>query len=554
MAFWGIEVKPGKPYTHSSKDGRGRLRISQATLATGSATIKSLVQCNVGDKSPVLLCALLPDKTESLQLDLEFDEAEDVIFSVIGPRGVYLTGYYVGHSRHSIMQDDTESYGEDIANSEESNHCSDDDEDEYEDSFINDDEPDPLTPSPVSSIRDDDDDDDDGEYLKKKKRDVKGGRKRLKKKCQIFESDDDDDDEMEVIEIDDEKSSPVSLATGKKIKKETKYELEKETNTAVDLKDEVNGHVVNGETEGKEDEPNEVMLESKSKPKNKKRGESKEKKDTVPISVNENNALNGDKNTNNVDDKSVLEAVANEESLQDPINEVKTKKKKTKKGTVVKADDENLLVVKDEEKLNDTGVGNSEDNVKPKKKRKTRGNSLEKQDDDQQPIDKSFGIDSNQLDNGNHSEEKKAKKKKRRTNKTPDVDENDEKVEKEIKSEKMEECNKKILSNGLVIEDLVTGNTKGKIAAPGKKVKVQYVVKLKENGQVIDSNGESSYKFKLGDKQVIEGLNVGLDGMRVGDKRRLTIPPSMSLGYKGTGENVPPNSWLVYDVEMCSIH
>ncbi|KAI3764697.1 hypothetical protein L2E82_14710 [Cichorium intybus] len=551
MAFWGIEVKPGKPYTHSSKDGRGRLRISQATLATGSATIKSLVQCNVGDKSPVLLCALLPDKTESLQLDLEFDEAEDVIFSVIGPRGVYLTGYYVGHSRHSIMQDDTESYGEDIANSEESNHYSDDDEDEYEDSFINDDEPDPLTPSPVSSIRDDDDDDDDddGEYLKKKKRDVKGGRKRLNKKCQIFESDD-DDDEMEVIEIDDEKSSPISLATGKKNKKETKDELDKETKTAVDLKDEVNGHVVNGETEGKGDEPNEVP-ESKSKPKNKKRGASKEKKDTASISVNENNAINGDKNSNNVDDKSALEAVANEESLQVPINEVKTKKKKTKKGNAVKADDEDLLVVKDEEKLNDAGVGNSEDNVKPKKKRKTRGNSLEKQEDDQQPIDKCFDIDSNELDNGNHSEEKKAKKKKRRTNKTPDVD---EKVEKEIKSEKMEECNKKILSNGLVIEDLVTGNTKGKIAAPGKKVKVQYVVKLKENGQVIDSNGESPYKFKLGDKQVIEGLNVGLDGMRVGDKRRLTIPPSMSLGYKGTGENVPPNSWLVYDVEMCSVH
>lgn len=161
-------------------------------MAIGTATLKSLVQCNVGDKRPVLLCALLPNATESLQLDLEFDEAEDVVFSVVGPRGVYLTGYYVGHNRHSNMQDESypfvvngflcviilhheflyfhalvdmiahnfifpslwiqrESYGEDIANSEtrESDRCS--DEDEYEDSFINDDEPEPVTPSPVSS-------------------------------------------------------------------------------------------------------------------------------------------------------------------------------------------------------------------------------------------------------------------------------------------------------------------------------------------------------------------------------------------------------------------
>ncbi|CAH1429157.1 unnamed protein product [Lactuca virosa] len=566
MAFWGIEVKPGKPYTHSSKEGRGRLRISQATLATGSATKKSLVQCNVGDKSPVLLCALLPDKTESLQLDLEFDEAEDVIFSVIGPRGVYLTGYYVGHSRQSIVQDDSESYGEDIANSEtqESDHYS--DEDEYEDSFINDDEPEALTPSPISSDRDDDDDDDDdGEHMEKKKRDVNGGRRRLKKKCQFFES----DDEMVFVEIDDKNASPVasirninkSEDSGKKIKKETTSELDKETKNnddeyvdsqVLDSKDDVNVHLVNGKPEGKEAE---VVPESKSKPKKNKRGSSKVKKDTVPPCVDESNGLKVEKikqneeNPNNVDDKPVVEVVANEEA---PVNEVKTKKKKSKKGNAVK-DDDDVFVAKDDEKANNIGVGEvmAEDSVKPKKKRKARGNSIEmlaaenKQEDDLQPIDKNSGIDSKQLDNGNQSEEKKVKKKRR---KTTEVEEN-------TNMEVEKENNKKTLSNGLVIEELVTSNKpKGKVAAPGKKVKVEYVVKLKENGQVIDSNGESSYKFRLGDKQVIEGLNVGVDGMRVGDKRRLTIPPSMRLGYIGTGENVPPNSWLVYDVELCSVH
>lgn len=216
---------------------------------------------------------------------------------------------------------------------------------------------------------------------------------------------------------------------------------------------------------------------------------------------------------------------------------------------------DDVLVAKDDEKPSNMGVGEvmGEENVKPKKKRKARGNSVEvlgaenKQEDDLQPIDKNSGIDSKQLDNGNQSEEKKVKKKRRKTTEVEVEENRNMEVEKENK--------KKTLSNGLVIEELVTSNKpKGKVAAPGKKVKVEYVVKLKENGHVVDSNGESPYKFRLGDKQVIEGLNVGLDGMRVGDKRRLTIPPSMRLGYIGTGENVPPNSWLVYDVELCSVH
>ncbi|KAI3719233.1 hypothetical protein L6452_20128 [Arctium lappa] len=606
MSFWGIEVKPGKPYTHSSQSGRTRLRISQATLANGSATLKSLVQCNVGDKQPVLLCALLPTKIESLQLDLEFEEAEDVVFSVIGPRGVYLTGYYVGHNRQSNIQDESESYGEDIANSEtqESNHNS--DEDEYEDSFINDDEPEPVTPSPVSSSRDDD----EGEYLKNK-RNGNGGRKRLKKKYQVIES----DDEMGVQEIEDEDDFPISSicknkksqVSEEKTEKETKGELDRVTKTnddksksdgvhsgVLDSKDKVNVHLIDDKTKGKGDQPNmslpslvEVVPEGISKPKKKKQESTKEERATGPTSVDQ-------------------------PSVQVPLVEVKTKKKKkenTKKGNANKAEDEDhadplkdkihqfkvesnsinhdVLAAKDDKKPNDTsGVDHSfevlasaeivpEKNSKPKKKRKGRsevstdgtdGNLLagNKQEDDQQAVDKSSGIDSKQLSNGIQSAEKKVKKKRRKTSKTQEVEENTNmEVEKENKpsatepegkDEESESCNKKTLSNGLVIEELATGKSKGKVAALGRKVKVQYVVKLKENGQVIDSNGKSPRKFRLGDKEVMEGLNVGLDGMRVGDKRRLTIPPSMSSGYKGTGENVPPNSLLVYDVELPRLH
>lgn len=68
------------------------------------------VQCNVGDQSPVLLCSLLPEKTESCPLNLEFEEYDDVIFSVIGPRSVHLTGYFLGPSGNFGKESDDDSY------------------------------------------------------------------------------------------------------------------------------------------------------------------------------------------------------------------------------------------------------------------------------------------------------------------------------------------------------------------------------------------------------------------------------------------------------------
>lgn len=57
------------------------------------------VQCNAGNKSPILLCSLLPERIESCPLNLEFEEEYEVIFSVIGPRSVHLTGFYLASGR-----------------------------------------------------------------------------------------------------------------------------------------------------------------------------------------------------------------------------------------------------------------------------------------------------------------------------------------------------------------------------------------------------------------------------------------------------------------------
>ncbi|KAL0339350.1 UNVERIFIED_CONTAM: Peptidyl-prolyl cis-trans isomerase FKBP43 [Sesamum angustifolium] len=99
---------------------------------------------------------------------------------------------------------------------------------------------------------------------------------------------------------------------------------------------------------------------------------------------------------------------------------------------------------------------------------------------------------------------------------------------------------KRTLSNGLIIEEMLNGPRDGKVAAAGKKVKIYYTAMLKESGHIFDSNvGKSACKFRLGDEGIISGWNIGIDGMHVGDKRRLIIPPSMGYGKHGPGENVP---------------
>ncbi|GKE62767.1 peptidyl-prolyl cis-trans isomerase FKBP43 [Tanacetum coccineum] len=101
--------------------------------------LKSSVKCSVGGKRAVLLCTLVPNKIESMPLDLEFDETEDVKFSVIGSIGVYLTGYCIGPNQETNANNDIESDAEDISNSESLRSDYSSDNYNNRDSFIDDD-------------------------------------------------------------------------------------------------------------------------------------------------------------------------------------------------------------------------------------------------------------------------------------------------------------------------------------------------------------------------------------------------------------------------------
>ncbi|KAJ6761235.1 PEPTIDYLPROLYL ISOMERASE, partial [Salix purpurea] len=117
MSFWGIEVKPGKPYPYHSDDVQGKLRVTQATLGLGSSEERCILQCSVGHKSPIFLCSLLPGKAESCTLNLEFSD-ELVAFSVIGPRSIHLCGYFDSEKGDHLRDEYEYDSGETIADTE----------------------------------------------------------------------------------------------------------------------------------------------------------------------------------------------------------------------------------------------------------------------------------------------------------------------------------------------------------------------------------------------------------------------------------------------------
>lgn len=108
------------------------------------------------------------------------------------------------------------------------------------------------------------------------------------------------------------------------------------------------------------------------------------------------------------------------------------------------------------------------------------------------------------------------------------------------------------LASGLVYEDLVVGN--GKMADPGLTVNVHYTGWLTD-GTKFDSSLDRNqpFSFTLGQGQVIPGWDQGVKGMRVGGKRKLTIPPDLGYGAQGAGGVIPPNATLVFEVELLGL-
>ncbi len=105
----------------------------------------------------------------------------------------------------------------------------------------------------------------------------------------------------------------------------------------------------------------------------------------------------------------------------------------------------------------------------------------------------------------------------------------------------------------LKIEELKAGE--GQEAKAGDNVTVHYVGTL-TNGNKFDSSrdrGDKGFNFVLGKGMVIKGWDQGVAGMKIGGMRKLTIPPDLAYGSRGFPPVIPPDSTLVFEVELLKI-
>ena len=105
----------------------------------------------------------------------------------------------------------------------------------------------------------------------------------------------------------------------------------------------------------------------------------------------------------------------------------------------------------------------------------------------------------------------------------------------------------------LGIDDLVEGE--GEEATKGSKVSVHYVGVAFSTGDEFDAswNRGQPFEFKLGAGQVIPGWDAGVEGMKVGGRRQLTIPSAMAYGARGAGGVIKPHEPLVFVVDLLSV-
>ncbi|HEY5316818.1 MAG TPA: FKBP-type peptidyl-prolyl cis-trans isomerase [Solirubrobacteraceae bacterium] len=105
----------------------------------------------------------------------------------------------------------------------------------------------------------------------------------------------------------------------------------------------------------------------------------------------------------------------------------------------------------------------------------------------------------------------------------------------------------------LEIEDITVGD--GEEAVSGQMVEVHYVGVAWKNGKQFDASWDrgNTFKFALGKGQVISGWDQGVAGMKIGGRRRITIPPDLAYGQRGAGGVIGPGETLVFVVDLLGL-
>jgi len=482
-------VKPGKRYETEVQEP---FRITKACLepATAGGKVSSVfVEC---DNNEEFIIANLNAKNLNETIDLSFNEGEKICFKVDGPGTVHMTGN---------LLDDPPPDG--MLGGDWSEEESEDSDDSVEESVATGDKIKEVSEKEAKKI------------LKRKTEVPKDGEKLKKAKLEemdttvdtslgdlddtdnFAEENDSDDDEDDSDEESDDENTTVGDTTA-----------EMADTTAASDEDE------DSDDDSSEDEEEESE-KSDSQPKEDMSPSKKKTADTTA-------ACNGDVKTPK--DKKIAGSKANEtpktskDKKNKPMQEDKTKDPEITNDELKTPKSGDVKTQKAVTKTPKTDVKTPKDDVKtPKQELKTPKEEAK-----------------------TPKEEAKTPKQEAKTPK--------QEVKTSKDSQTPGKTPKRTLKGGVQVEDLKEGS--GPECKPGNMVGMYYEGRLKSNNKKFDAlKSGKPFKFKLGSGQVIKGWDVGVLGMKVGGKRKLTIPAQLGYGAQGAPPDIPGNATLVFDIE-----
>ncbi|XP_030562681.1 39 kDa FK506-binding nuclear protein [Drosophila novamexicana] len=198
----------------------------------------------------------------------------------------------------------------------------------------------------------------------------------------------------------------------------------------------------------------------------------------------------------------------------------------------------------DEDEEEDDSEDEEEEEDAPKAKKAKVNEAAKKSPKEQNGVAKKEGKQQQQQ----QQQQQKSKKDKKAATAAPEA-----KKEQPKAKDAKQAAGERTIVGGVKVQDLQNGN--GPEAKQGKRVSVYYIGRLKSNNKTFDSMQKGNgFKFALGAGEVIKGWDVGVVGMKVGGKRRITCPAHMAYGTRGHPPTIPPNSTLVFDVELKAVH